>query len=187
MAGWLLVQHVTQLQPAMSSNEWRVLAALDVQPTWRCVGGTGVACWPVGDADEPDTPGVGDAGKVGEPKAAAPVIRGLKAPVLAACCCREPGCTGDCPGLWLKRGVAAWGAAASVLDACTKGTAVVWSCAAGSGSHALTEAALHRPGWLRIAGSLAAAEACSVCEGAPVCAAGHEACRSQLPPFAAFA
>ena len=87
-----------------------------------------MACRPVGDAGEPDTPGVGDAGDMGVLKAAAPAIRGLKAPVLAACCSRELACRGDCPGLWLNGSVAAWGPAASVLDACTRGTKVLEVC-----------------------------------------------------------
>ena len=93
----------------------------DVYPTWKCVGGTGVACRPVGDAGEPDAPSVGDSVDMGVLKAAAPVIRGLKAPVQAACCCREVACREECPGLWHTAGVAAWGS-------CTTGNRVVELC-----------------------------------------------------------
>ena len=66
-----------------------------------------MACRAIGVAGKPDTPGIGEAGVTGGRKAAAPIIRGLKAPVLAACCCRELACRGDGPGLWLTGGVAA--------------------------------------------------------------------------------
>ena len=80
-----------------------------------------MACRPVGDAGEPDAPSVGDSVDMGVLKAAAPVIRGLKAPVQAAAAAGRWPAGGECPGLWHTAGVAAWGA-------CTTGNRVVELC-----------------------------------------------------------